>query len=120
MKLYEYIYYSLYQLLQKTAYNDVAEYTACFLLTLIEVCNIAMLFRVLGLNIPILYGLNVKVYGLFIVIPILIFNIIYFIRRKRFERIIAKYSGEKSAQTAVRNVVAVFLLLESLLPPFFY
>ena len=119
MKIYEYFYYILYKLVQKTSHNDIAEYTTSFLLSIMIGSNIIMILKLMSVFSAGVDVRTSKIIGAIIGVPIIILNLIYFIRKERYKKIVERYAGKSERDLLPGKVIALSIIAESLFLPFF-
>ena len=114
MRLYTYLFYGFYSIVQKTNYKDIAGFMACVWMTGILITYLIGIISKTELHV--LDHISSWTYVLILFIPMMIFNYFVFLKDKKYEEQLSKYfKNENSSQKKLRITLTVLFALGAVL-----
>lgn len=114
MRLYVYLFYGFYSIIQKTDYRDISAFGACIWMTIFSITYVIGILSKTELRV--LDIISSWVYVLILFIPLMIFNYFVFLKDKKYERLLSKYFNEEnSSQKSFRITLTVLFAVGAVL-----
>jgi len=114
MKIYTYLFYGFYSILQKTDYRDISAFGACVWMTIFSITYIIGVIS--KTKFQVLESISSWAYILILFIPMMIFNYFVFLRDKKYEELLSKYFNEESSfQKSLRITLTVLFAVGAVL-----
>ena len=114
MRIYTYLFYGFYSIVQKTNYKDIAGFMACVWMTGIFITYVIGIIS--KTQLQVLDHINSWTYILILFIPMMVFNYFVLLRGKKYEELLSKYfNGESSSQKSLRITLTVLFSVGAVL-----
>jgi hypothetical protein len=114
MRLYNYLYYGIYKLLRKTTHEDIADSSASTFFSLFIYIYIESFFGLIDFDPRYYSNISIRAYSLIIGIPIMVFNYLYFEKRKLYIKLEEEYKDVSKKEIRKRNIITISFMVLSI------
>jgi len=114
MNPYNYLFLKLYKFGIKLDFFD-AKYSAVSIISLFIAINLDFIRKKIHY-----YPVNLTNYSIAVFVLLFIVNALYFIREKRYEKIIERYKNESKAKSIIGTVCVLIYIVLSVIAPLIF
>lgn len=105
MNIYFYLYFGIYRLLRGTSAKDVAEYIAAVWLAVLLGINFTVIIKAIGIDVR--EYLSLTMYSTLLFGGLVFLNVLLFIRKKNYIRILETYNEETKGKGNFRKLITI-------------
>jgi uncharacterized phage infection (PIP) family protein YhgE len=105
MNIYNYLYFGIYRLLQKTSAKDVSEYIAAVWLAVLVGINITVIIKAIGVDVR--EHLSLTTYSSILFGSLIFLNVMLFLRKKKYVRIVDAHKVETKSKRNIRRLITI-------------